>query len=71
MVDFEQSGMVCFKVRADFRIHAAGPLAVFTRPLVSACHAVHVGRRPAEVGQVAFEIGHFHHLLHLLQDAFL
>jgi len=71
MVDFKQSGMVCFKVRTDFRIHTAGAFAVLACPLIPACHAVHVGRRPAEVGQVAFEIGHFHHLLHLLQDAFL
>ena len=34
-------------------------------------HAVHIGRRSAQVAEIALESVHLHHLLHLAQNALL
>ena len=70
-VDVEQLGMTGVEVRADLRMDAAGTSALLTGILVAPVHAVHVGRGSAEVGEVAFEVGHLDDLLHLFQDALL
>ena len=70
-VDVEQLGMTGVEVRADLRMDAAGTSALLTGILVAPVHAVHVGRGSAEVGEVAFEVGHLDDLLHLFQNALL
>ena len=56
-VQLDQRGMVGVEILADARIHARQPPAVLLDRLALAHHAVHVGRRPAEVGDVALEVG--------------
>ena len=50
---------------------AAGTLAAFAGSMIAAMHAIHVGRRSAQVAEVAFEVGHLNDLPYLSQYAFL
>ena len=65
MIDVEQSAMVGIEVRTDLRMDAAGTSALLTGLEIAPMHAVHVGRGSTEVGEVTFEVGHLHDLLHL------
>ena len=49
MVDFEQLAVVGVEVRTDLWVHAGRTLAVLACLLVLAAHAIHVGRRTAQV----------------------
>ena len=71
VVDFKQCCVVAVHVRTDCRVDARRALALAADAQILAMHSVHVGRRTAEVGQIAFEVGHLNNLLHLAQDAFL
>ena len=70
-VDVEQLAVVGVEVRADLRMDAAGALAFLAEVLVAPAHTVHVRRRPAEVGEIALEVGHVDHLPYLAEDALL
>ena len=65
MIDVEQATVVGVEVRTDLGMYAAGAATLLTSVEVAAMHAIHIGRRTAEVGEVALEVGHLHHLLHL------
>lgn len=69
MINVEQLAVVGIKVGADLRMDATGSLAAFAGVEVTAVHAVHVGRRPAKVAEIAFEAWQLHDLLHFAQDA--
>ena len=71
MVNLQQLAVVGIEVRTNLRVHARWALAHLARLLVLAMHAVHVGRRTAQVAQIALEIRHFYDFLHLFQDALL
>ena len=71
MVDVEQLAVVGVEVRTDLRLDATGSAAFLTGVLVAPRHTVHIGRGSTEVGEIALEVGHLHHLLHLAQDALL
>ena len=71
MIDLQQLAVVGVQVRTNLRVHARWALAHLARLLVLAMHTVHVGRRTAQVAQIALEIRHFYDFLHLSQDAFL
>ena len=68
-VDVEEFRVVGVEVRTDLRMDAAGTAAFLAGVLIAARHAVHVCRGSAEVGEVAFEVGHLDDLLHLAEDA--
>lgn len=70
MINVEQLAVVGIKVGADLRMDATGSLAAFAGVEVTAVHAVHVGRRPAQVAEVAFEVGHRGNQLNLVEYAF-
>ena len=61
--------MVSIEIQTDLRMDAAGTATFLAGVLIAARHAVHVCRRPAEIGEVAFEVGHLDDLLHLAEDA--
>jgi len=65
VVDVEQSGVAGVEVRTDLRMYAAGSPALLAGVDVAAMHAVHIGRRSAEVAEVALEVGHVDDLFHL------
>ena len=69
VVDVEQSLMISVEVRTDLRMDTTGPFTFLTGIEVAAVHAVHIGRGAAEVGEVAFEVGHLCHLFYLFQYA--
>ena len=71
MIDVEQALVVRVEVRTDLGMDAAWAATFLTGIEVAAMHAVHVGRRAAEVGEVALEVGHLDHLFHLFQYALL
>ena len=71
MIDVEQLAVVGVEVGTDLRMDATGPPALLAVALVASAHAVHIGRGTAEVGEVAFEVGHPDDLFHLFQDALL
>ena len=70
-VDVDKSTVVGIEVRTDGGMYAAGTGTALACLLVASAHAIHVGRRSAEVGEIAFEVGHLSHLLHLAQYALL
>lgn len=55
MVDVEQLAVVGIQVGADARVDARRALTVFAGFAVLAVHAVHIGARPTQVGQVSLE----------------
>lgn len=55
-VYLEQPAVVSVKVGAYLRVNAAGAAALRAKALVAALHAVHVGRRAAEVAQIALKV---------------
>ena len=61
--------MVAVQVGAHLRVNTRGATALAAGFQLAAVHAIHVGRRAAQVGQVAFETGHLLDLLYLPQDA--
>ena len=71
MIDFKQRSVVGYEIRTNLRIDARGTLAHSTRLWILAVHSIHIGRGSAKVGQIALEVGHFYHLLHLLYYALL
>ena len=71
MIDIEQLAVVGVEVRTYLRLDATGAAAFLTGVLVAPRHAVHIGRGASEVGEIALEIRHLHHLLHLAEDALL
>ena len=68
-VDVEQGLVVCIEVGAYSGTDARGAFAATAYVAVFAVHHVHVGRRTAEVGEVAFESRHLYHLFHFAHDA--
>ena len=64
-VDIDQARVVGVEVRTYLRMDAAGALTAFAGVDIASVHAVHVGRRTAEVAEIAFEIRHLDDLLHL------
>ena len=70
-VDIDQARVVGVEVRTYLRMDAAGALTAFAGVDIASVHAVHVGRRTAEVAEIAFEIRHLDDLLHLFQYALL
>ena len=70
-VDLKQSRVVGIEVGAYLRMDAAGTLAAFAGIEVAPVHAVHVGRRASEVGEIALEVRHLDDLFHFLDDALL
>ncbi len=71
MVDIEQGSMARIKIRTDLGMDAAGTATLFAGLLVSTCHAVHIGRGSAQVGEIALEVGHLHHLPDFPENALL
>ena len=71
MIDFKQRSVVGYEIRTNLRIDARGTFAHSTSLRVLAVHSIHIGRGSAKVGQIALEVGHFYHLLHLFYDALL
>ena len=45
--------------------------ATFAQRTILSAHLIHIGRRAAQVGKIAFEVGHLDDLLHFAQNAFL
>ena len=68
-VDVENRTVVGIEVGAHRWRDARRPFAAGAERLVFPVHHIHVGRRSAEVREVALEIGHGNDLLHLAQDA--
>ena len=62
--------MVYIEVGTDFGVDARGALALSADVEVATAHAIHIGRWAAQVGEIAFEVGHFDDLPHFAQDAF-
>ena len=71
MVDGKEWPVVGVEVFANGRVNAAGACALPAQAQVVASHAIHVGRRAAEVGEVALEVGHLGDLSDLAQYALL
>ena len=71
LVECGQSPVVCVQIRADYGVYARWTLTFFAGFQVFTFHAVHVGRRASQVGQISLETGHFGDLLHFFQYAFL
>ena len=71
MIDIEQRTVVGVQVRAYLGIDTRRTLALAALVLVGTPHGIHIGTRSAEVGEIAFEIGHLGDGLDFLQDAFL
>ena len=71
MVNVQQSRVVGIQVRAYFRMDARRTLAPLARLQVFPLHAVHVGRRAAQVGKITLEIGHFRDLPDFFENTFL
>ena len=68
-VDVENRTVVGIEVGAHRWRDARRPFAAGAERLVFPVHHIHVGRRSAEVREIALEIGHGNDLLHLAQDA--
>ena len=69
VIDVEQGRVVGVQIGAYLRMNARGALAPLAGFQVLAMHAVHVGRRSAQVAQVALEVGQLAHFVHFFQDA--
>ena len=67
-VQFQQGGMVGIQIGTDGWRNARGFLAMGTDRPVFSLHTVHIGRRTAQIAQIAFEAGHLSDLLHFAQD---
>ena len=57
-VEGEQRPVVVVEVGADLRMETRGPAALRAERSVAPSHAVHVGRRGPDVGEIALERGH-------------
>ena len=57
MLDIEQLLMTGVEIGTNLWVDATGTFAFLASIQVASVHAVHVGRRSAEVGEVAFEVG--------------
>ena len=71
VVDVEQAAMAGVEVGAYLRMDATGASTLLADAFVAPAHPVHIRRGTAEVGEVALEVGHLYHLLHLFQYALL
>ena len=71
MVDVEQTGEIRVEVGTDLWIDARRSLAVLARFLVASAHAIHVGRRTAEIRDIAFKTVHGNDLTGFAEDALL
>ena len=71
MIYFEQWRMIGYKIWTYLRIYARRTLAHGAGLRILAVHTIHVGRRPAEVGQIPLKVGHFHYLLHFAKHTLL
>lgn len=58
VVDFEQTRVVGVEVGTWLGVEARRAQTSLASLGVASAHAVHVGRRPSEIGYVAFEVGH-------------
>lgn len=65
VVDVEQRTMVVVEVGARLGVKARGTGAALASLQVVTVHGVHVGAGTTQVADVAFEILHLGHLLHL------
>ena len=71
MIDIEQLGVVGVEVGADLRMDAGGSFAAFADFQVATLHAIHIGRRATEVGDISLEAFHLGDLPGLFEDALL
>ena len=71
VVDVEQRAVVTVEVGAHGRVYARWLGASAAQLGVAAAHAVHVGRRPAQIRQVSLETGQCGYLPNLVEDGFL
>ena len=71
MVDVKQTGEIRVEVGTDLWVDARRPLAVLTGFLVASAHAIHVGRRTAEIRDIAFKTVHGNDLTGFAEDALL
>ena len=65
MVNIQQGRVVGVQIRTDLRMDAGRTLAFLTGKEVATMHAVHVGRRTAQIAEVAFEVVHLGYLSYL------
>jgi hypothetical protein len=61
--------VVCVKIATNRGVDARRALAALTETLVLATHHIHIGRRTAEVAEIAFEVRHLRYLPYLTKDA--
>ena len=71
MINLQKLAVVGIEVRTNLRVYTRRALAHFAGFLILAVHSVHVGRRTAQIAQIALEIRHLDDFLHLLQNALL
>ena len=64
-VDLDKRMVVGVEVLADAGLQASGSGTFLTESLVLSLHAVHIGRWTSQVADVAFEVLHLGHFLHL------
>ena len=67
-VQGQQRPVVVVEIGAYLRVETRRTAALAAQLPVAAAHAVHVGRRGADIRKVAFEPGRFHHMLHFGED---
>ena len=68
LVERQQRPVVVVEVRTALRMEARGAAAARAEPPVASAHAVHVGRRGPDVGEIPLEARHPHDTLHLGED---
>ena len=68
-INVEQRSVVGVQIFANGRMNARGTFAALAQAFVASLHAIHIGRRAAEVAEITFEVGHVGDLLHFAQDA--
>ncbi len=71
MIHVEQGRMVVVQVRAWLGVQAAGAHTFAAQIFIASAHTIHISRRSAKVGDVAFETFHLRHSLHLAQNRLL
>ncbi len=69
-IQVEHRFVVDVQVFTNIGENARWPFAFPANLFVDAFHFVHVGRRPAQIGNVPFKIGHQYQLIDFFQDRF-
>ena len=68
LIKSQQWAVVVVQIRANLRMEARGTMALTARIAILTTHTVHIGRRSSHVREIASEVGHLGHLLHLGED---